>query len=92
VAAAVRPDHDAADVTGDERVQRPDDVYVLAVVGEEGAGAAVDPAAVDEQRLMAVVQRGPLDGLLREVELGDAIGDPVEEHKAILVIHRRLLS
>jgi hypothetical protein len=31
-------------------------VHVVAVVGEEGAGAAVDPAAVDEQRLDAVIR------------------------------------
>ena len=56
-----------------------------------GALAAVEPAAVDEQRLVAVVQRGPLDRLLREVELGNAMGDPVEELEAVLVafIHRR---
>jgi hypothetical protein len=50
-------------VTGDERIERRDRVHVLAVVGEEGARAAVDPAAVDQQRLVAVVERGPLDRL-----------------------------
>jgi hypothetical protein len=77
--AAVRPDHDAADVSGDERVRRPDYVYVPAGVGEVGALAAVDPAAVDEQRLVGVVERCPLDRLLSEVKLGNAIGEPVEE-------------
>jgi hypothetical protein len=42
--------------------------------GEVGAGAAVDPAAVDEQRLVAVVERRPLDRLVREIELGNALG------------------
>jgi hypothetical protein len=51
-AAAVRPDHDAADVVGAARVERPDDVHVLAVIGEVGAVAAVDAAPVDEQRLV----------------------------------------
>jgi hypothetical protein len=32
-------------------------VYVLAVVGEVGAAAAFDPTAVDEQRLVAAVER-----------------------------------
>jgi hypothetical protein len=36
-------------------------VQVIAVVGEEGAGAAIEPAAVDKQRLVAVVERRPLD-------------------------------
>jgi hypothetical protein len=42
-------------------------VQVVAAVGEEGAFAAVDPAAVDEQGLVAIVQRRPLDRLLVEV-------------------------
>jgi hypothetical protein len=41
-------------------------VHVVAGVGEVGAVAAVDPAAVDEQRLVAVVERRPLERLLRE--------------------------
>jgi hypothetical protein len=39
-------------MSGDERVQRPDDVYIVAAVGEVGAAPAVDPAAIDEQRLV----------------------------------------
>jgi hypothetical protein len=61
VAAAVLLDHDAADEALDDRSQRPDRVQVLAGVGEVGAVAAVDPAAIDEQRLVAVAQRDPLD-------------------------------
>jgi hypothetical protein len=38
-------------VAGGERVQRPDRVHVDAAVGEEGARAAVDSPAIDEQRL-----------------------------------------
>jgi hypothetical protein len=60
-------------------------VEVVAGVGEEGALAAVDPAAVDEQRLVAVVERRPLQRLLFEVELGNAIGDPIQELEAISV-------
>jgi hypothetical protein len=45
-------------------------VHVVVVVDEEGALAAVEPAAVDDQRLVAVVQRRPLDRPLRKVELG----------------------
>ena len=58
--------------------------------GGEGARASVDPAAVDEQRLVAVVQRRPLDRLLVEVEPRSALGDPVEQLEAIgvVLIHR----
>ena len=93
VAAAVRLDHDAADVAVDDRGQRPDRVHVLAVAGEVGALAAVEPTAVDEQRLVAIVQRDPLDLMLVEVE-ADAVGDSVEELEAISVaaIDLRLLS
>jgi DNA helicase HerA-like ATPase len=42
-------------VAGCERIQQADRVHVLTGVGEEGAVAAVDPAAIDEQRLVAVV-------------------------------------
>ena len=58
-------------------------MHVVAGVGEVGAVAAVDPAAVDEQRLVAVVERGPLDPLLVEVEPRDADGDPVEQLEAV---------
>jgi hypothetical protein len=45
-------------------------VQVLTGVGEVSAVAAVDPATVDEQRLVAVVQRRPLDLSPIEVKLG----------------------
>jgi hypothetical protein len=51
---AVRPDHDAADVALDQRGQRSDRAQVVPALAEVGA---VDPAAVDEQRLVAVVER-----------------------------------
>jgi hypothetical protein len=70
LAAAIRPDHDAADVALDHRGPRSDRVQVVAGVGEEGAVAAVDPAAADEQRPRAVIDRGPLDRLPVEVKLG----------------------
>ena len=65
-------------------------MHVDAAIGEGGALAAVDPAAVDEQRLVAVVQRRPLDRLLREVKLGNALGDPVQQLEVVVVvlIHR----
>jgi hypothetical protein len=53
----------------DERSERRDRVKVRSGVGEEDAGAAVDPAAIHEQRLVTVGQRGR-DGVLVEVELG----------------------
>jgi hypothetical protein len=81
----VRLDHDAADVAGDDRVQHPDRVHVLAGVGEVCAAPAVEPAAVDDQRLVAVVQRRPLDRLPLEVKLGNALGDPVQQLEAVLV-------
>ena len=56
---------------------------IRARVDEEGAVAAVDPAAVDEQRLMAIIERHPLDLVLGEVKLGNAVGDPVEQRQAI---------
>ena len=46
LAAAVRLDHDAADCARDQRRQRADHVHVLTGVGEVGAVAAVDAAAV----------------------------------------------
>ena len=60
----------------------------------KNALAAVEPAAVNEQRLMAVIERRPLDRLLIEVQSGDALGDPVEQFEAISValIHLRLPS
>ena len=58
---------------------------VVAGVGEVGAGAAVDPAAVDEQRLVAVLNRQLLDLVLLQVKLGNAVGDPVEQLHAIRV-------
>jgi hypothetical protein len=54
-------------------------VHVVAVVGEVGAVAAVDPAAVDEQRLDAVGKLDSLDLLPVEVQLRDASRDPVEQ-------------
>jgi hypothetical protein len=68
---------------GDQRSHRPHRVQIVPGVGEVGTLAAVDPAAVHEQRLVPVVQRGPRERLLREVELGNAIGDPVEELEAV---------
>jgi hypothetical protein len=41
------------------------------------------PTAIDEQSLVAVVERGPLDRVLREVDLGNAIGDPVQQRDAL---------
>src|SRR5918995_7196568 len=70
VTAALRPDHDAAEVALEERRHVPVRVHVVAVVGEEGAVAPVDPAAVDEQGLVAVRQPVPLDRVPVEVELG----------------------
>jgi hypothetical protein len=60
------------------------------VADEEGAGAAIEPAAVDEQRLVAVVERRPLDPLPVEVEPANPMSDPVEELEAVgvAVIHR----
>jgi hypothetical protein len=46
-------------VAGDEWIERPDREQVIAVAGELDAGAAVDPAAVDEQRLVAVIEVVP---------------------------------
>jgi hypothetical protein len=45
----------------------PTALHGVAVVGEVGPVAAVDPATVDEQRLGAVVQRPPFDRLLVQV-------------------------
>jgi hypothetical protein len=42
-------------------------VHVVAGVGERDAGTAIHAAAVHEQRLVAVVERGPLDLVLIEV-------------------------
>ena len=69
-------------------------MHVLARVGEERTGAAVEATAVDEQRLVAIIERRPLDLVLREVKLGNAVGDPVEELQAVGVgtIHSRSLS
>jgi hypothetical protein len=46
--AAIGADHDAADEAVDQRSHRPDCMDVVAVIDEERAGAAVNPAAVDE--------------------------------------------
>jgi hypothetical protein len=51
-AAAVRPDQHAADVAGDDRGQRPDRAHVDAVVGEEGARAAVLAKALADLELI----------------------------------------
>jgi hypothetical protein len=48
-------------------------------IGEERAGAAVEATAVDERRLVAVIERRPLDLVLGEVKLGNSLGDPVEQ-------------
>jgi hypothetical protein len=72
-------------VAGDDRVQQPDRVQVIAAVGEVRAVAAADPAAIDEERLLAVGERRPLDRLSIEIELGSALGDPVEQSSAVLV-------
>ena len=45
---------------------RADRVHVVASVGEVGAVAAIHPATIDEQRLVATIQRRPLDRLLRD--------------------------
>jgi hypothetical protein len=47
-----------------ERGQAPDGVHVLSRVGEVGAVAAVEPTAVDEQGLVPIVERHPLDLVL----------------------------
>ena len=60
-------------------------MHVLAVVGQVSAVAAVDPTAVDEQRLVAVLERRPRDRLLLEMQLGNAAGDPVEQLKTVSV-------
>jgi hypothetical protein len=83
VAAAVRPDHDAPDAAGGQRGERAERVHVLPGVGEVGTVATVDPAAVDEQRLVAIVERCPLDRLLLEVQLGEPGLDPVEQDKPV---------
>jgi hypothetical protein len=88
--AAVRLDSDAADVAVDERSQRSDGVDVGTVIGEEQSGAAIEPAAIDNQALVAIIQRGPLDLVLLEIQLGNALGDPVKQLQAIgvAVSHR----
>ena len=58
-AAPVGPDHNAADVARYERSHRSDRVQVIAGIGEERAGAAVEATALDEQRLVAVIERCP---------------------------------
>ena len=55
VAAAIGPDHDAADRSVDQRAQAPNHMHLLAAVGEESPLAIVDPTAVDQ--LVPVVER-----------------------------------
>jgi hypothetical protein len=76
---ALRPDHDAADMALDDRSHRSDRVQIVTGVGEERSGAAVEATAVDEQRLVAIIERRPLDLVLGEVKLGNSLGDPVEQ-------------
>jgi hypothetical protein len=80
--AAVGRDDDAADHVG-ERSQRPDDVEVAAGIGEECAAAIIEAAAVDEQRLVAIIERRPLDVVLVQVQLGNALGESVEQFEAV---------
>jgi hypothetical protein len=49
-------------------------VHVVASVREVDAATAVEPAAVDDQRIVAIVERSPLDPLVVEVKLGNPIG------------------
>ena len=56
VPTAVGPDHNAAEMALDDRCHRADRVYVVASVGEVGTVATVDPAAVDEQRFVSIVE------------------------------------
>ena len=85
-ARAVGIDHYAAEVAGDDRVQRPIDLEVLAAVGE------VVAAVADVQRLVAIGERPPLDLVLVEVNLGHPVGDPVEQGNAIVVASVIVLS
>jgi hypothetical protein len=66
-----------------DRVEGPHGVQIITGLGEVGAVAAVDAAAIYEQRLVAVWQRGPVDRVLLQVELGNTSGDPVEQFEAI---------
>jgi hypothetical protein len=54
-------DHDAADVSLGDRGHRSDHMHVLARLGEEGTVDTVEATAVDEQRLVAIIERRPLD-------------------------------
>jgi hypothetical protein len=45
-------------------------VHIVASVRDVGAGATVEAAAVDDQRLVAIFERRPLDLVLIEVQLG----------------------
>jgi hypothetical protein len=68
----------------------PTALHVLASVSEVSTGAAVDPAAVDEQHLVAVIERCLLDLVLIEVQLGHPVSDPVEQFEpvGVAVVHR----
>ena len=46
----------------------------------------VDPTAVDEQGLVAIIECHPLDSTLVEIELGKSLGDPVEQLESVLVL------
>jgi hypothetical protein len=52
-------------------------------IGEECAAAIIEAAAVDEQRLVAIIERRPLDVVLVQVQLGNALGEPVEQFEAV---------
>ena len=55
------------------------------MVDDEGAVAAVDAAAVDEQRLDAVGHHLPLDRLLVELDVGQPLFDPIEQQQPVAV-------
>jgi hypothetical protein len=79
---AIRLDHDAADVAGASGASIPTTCTSSPSADEEGAVAAVEATAVKDQGLAAVIERRPLDRLLIEVKLGNAIGEPVEQFEA----------
>jgi hypothetical protein len=65
------------------RLSRADSVHILAGAHEERTSAAVEPAAIDEQGFVAIIEGRPLDLVLFEVQLGHPIGDPVKQLEAI---------
>lgn len=67
-------DRDGRDLAGEQWLGRPDDVEVVVIlgraVGDEVAGAAVEPAAIDDQGLGSIGNLRPLDLVLIEVDSG----------------------